>query len=67
MDDDSSECCASEVADLPFTVSSAVFADNTGGVDSGSRDIRDEYQLQSQEADRVLRPPGIMDYTTQRL
>ena len=57
MDDDSS-VCTSEVADNPFTMNSAVLADNSAGVES-DRDIRDEYQLETQEADRVYGHPEI--------
>ena len=57
MDDDSS-VRAIEVEDNPFTMNSAVFAGNSDGVESDNRDIRDDYQLETQEADRVYGHPG---------
>ena len=56
MDDDDSSVRASEVADRPFTMSSA-FVGNPVGVDTDNRDIRDDYQLETLEADRVYGHP----------
>ena len=52
------QVCTSEVADNPLATNSAVLAGNSAGVES-DRDIRDEYQLETQEADRVYGHPKI--------